>query len=310
MQTSSEENEVLTDWVSKSRQNEEIFKEIKEVWEISKPQEVPAHTLEVLNRIKEKVDNPLNKERNFRIQTWWFSAAVLLTGIFIFLLPRSGETPLLTALNTHGGEIKTVTLSDGTIVHLAPKSILKYPPSFKGALREVSLQGEAYFEVTKNSHQPFAVHSGKVVIKVLGTVFNVSANKTQPSIEVSLVEGRVEVSNEQDPENRYLLAPGQRLVYAKKEDRFYRNTFEKDEVTGWMEHNLMIRNESLLSAAEKIERMYDVKIVFEDQEITQSHLFATFKNKPLKYVLETIKTAANIGYHQEGKIIYLSRITK
>lgn len=307
MQTSSSENEQLTDWVSQSSRNEEIFKEIKEIWEHSKVREADATTLAALERFKTKTNaEPVTR----KIPTlWWYSAAAILIAIFgIFTL--SGlmqEKPLqYVTIKTHTGEIKNLKLSDGTTIHLAPQSSLKYPVAFGSKQRKVSLQGEAYFEVSKNKDKPFVVQSGTVMVKVLGTAFNVSSNETQPDIEVSLISGKVELSTADEPESRYLLSPGQRLVYNKKEARFYRNAFDTSEVTGWMTHNLSFRNESLLAAAQKIERMYGVKIVFEDQEITRSNLFATFKNKPLKYILETIKVAANIHYYQEGKIIYLS----
>ncbi len=97
-------------------------------------------------------------------------------------------------LNTKRGERKTLVLADGTKIWLSPSSSLEYPDQLKGKLREVKLEGEAFFEVAKDKQHPFVIHSGPLDTRVVGTSFNIQSYKTQPSSTVTVVTGIVQVS--------------------------------------------------------------------------------------------------------------------
>ena len=184
-------------------------------------------------------------------------------------------------------------MKDGTLVHLAPQSKLRYRN------REIILEGEAFFEVKEDAHKPFSVTAGKLLINVLGTRFNVSDSA------VSLVDGRVQVMVK---DSAYNLKPGDELYYNTKDERCYQRKYDVEAVTGWASALLVFRNETFASAALKIEKMYDVKIIFLDSETANSKLFATFSNKPLTYVLDIIKASDNLDYTIKGKNVYISRL--
>ncbi|WP_460557508.1 FecR family protein, partial [Hymenobacter daeguensis] len=226
------------------------------------------------------------------------------SGTYFFRKPAAALAYQL--CRTRAGEQQTVWLPDGSRVTLAPLSRLRFPATFGPASREVYLEGEAFFEVSKNPHRPFRVHSGSWVTQVLGTKFNVSAVRGASQTAVSLVEGKVQVFDKQE---HYLLAPGQQLLADQATGRIYRQAFNKAKVTAWRRNKLVFQNEKLGDVAGQIERLYGVKLVFADAATAEVRLWATFENEPLPAVLAALKLAGSLEYRQEGQVIYLRQPT-
>jgi len=115
---------------------------------------------------------------------------------------------VVVALN---GERKKVVLPDSTTVHLNSGSRLSYNKDFGKGNRQVWLNGEAFFEVTKDAAHPFLVNTDRMTVKVLGTVFNVKAYNTKEDIETTVVEGKVEVSLKEGAEKKVILLPSEKI---------------------------------------------------------------------------------------------------
>jgi transmembrane sensor len=124
------------------------------------------------------------------------------------LIYKQGDRVAMNTMSTPKGGQYQLTLADGTKVWLNAASSITYPTAFTGTLREVSITGEAYFEVTRNPKQPFVVKTPKEAITVLGTSFNVNAYADEPAMKTSLLEGSVKVGNA-------VLRPGQAYVNGK-----------------------------------------------------------------------------------------------
>ncbi|UOR04972.1 FecR domain-containing protein [Hymenobacter aerilatus] len=315
-QTSAEENDQLATWVAGSPENEQTFEQLKTVWQHSQTPPTPAATAAALHRLKVRPElasqapqpaAPLPQLRPKAIRRYRVALGVLLVvvlagaGIFFYLPTPSAPAYHLT--RTAAGQQQTLRLPDGSRVTLAPQSQLRYPTQFATGNREVYLEGEAFFEVSKNPHRPFRVHSGALVTRVLGTRFNVQARPGADQVAVSLVEGRVEVLDQQ---TTYQLAPGQQLLADRRTGRMYRQPFSPDRVTGWRQRQLIFQNEKLTDVADQIERLYGVKLVFADTATANVRLWATFRNEPLPQVLAALQEAGPIAYRREGYIIYLS----
>lgn len=116
------------------------------------------------------------------------------------------------ALITRKGEHKIIALADGSKIWLGSESEFLYPHDFKGSTREVTLSGEAFFEIAKDKKHPFIVHTGAATTKVLGTSFSVSAFKNQPEVKVSLITGKVEFATGKDVAT---LVPGNEIIFNK-----------------------------------------------------------------------------------------------
>ena len=200
-----------------------------------------------------------------------------------------------------GGEYQLV-LEDGTKVWLNAGSSLHYPTDFSRG-REVTLVGEAYFEVAKNSDFPFVVHSGKNSIKVLGTKFNVSAYP-QNNLYATLVEGSVEVSS--GTFSTTLLPDEQAVIVPSGQIGI--QTVDASLFTSWTQGRYEFRQTELKDIAEQLSRWYDVNIRFQDESL-QHRRFAgvIFRNDELGFATEIIEKVSNVKFIREGNEIYITQ---
>jgi transmembrane sensor len=317
-QTSSDENEQLATWVAHSPENERTFEQLKTVWQASQLPAAPAETAAALGRLKARLAQPTpattpapaRPVRQWRLRLArpaQLAAIVLLLVSALggaYFYPRPAAALAYRVCRTTAGPPQRLRLADGSVVMLAPQSQLRYPAQFTDSSREVYLEGEAFFEVTKDPRRPFRVHSGAWVTQVLGTRFNVSAVPGARQMAVSLVEGKVQVTDKQD---KYLLAPGQQLRADHATGRIYRQAFDHHQVLAWRSSKLVFQNEKLADVANQLERRYGVKLVFADSATAEVRLWATFDNEPLPRVLDALRLAGGLTYHREGQVIYLRR---
>ena len=196
------------------------------------------------------------------------------------------------------GQKSIITLFDGTKVILNADSKLKYPSRFNDSLRQVFLEGEAYFEVKHNPQKPFVVHSGELSTKVLGTKFNVSAFPVDNNIKVSLVEGKVVVSGEKFFNNSHevQLSPHQQFVYNVKSKKGKVRRFNLIKEIGWKDNRYIFDNESLSSALMKLGRAFGVKFELKIPDNRQYKIKANFNNESFWTIIEAIKYATKLNY--------------
>lgn len=313
-QTSTEENEILADWITASVAHERSFEEIKRVWLAVKTPD-PQASVEALASLKTRMHAEEQKSGLGMRMMWsskkWLSiaaAVILVMSCAILMIQQyiHFRPAALLEESTKAGQIKTILLMDGTKIVLAPKSIVKYPATFEAGHRNVELLGEAYFEVSKNPHQPFSVITPDMDVKVLGTHFNVNAIKNHGSTTVSLLEGRVAVNIKDDNNEEYTLRPGQELSFNRMNKQVFQHELDSVSVLGWMTKTLIFRNEKLSDAALKIEKMYGVKLVFENQATADTRLYAQFKNDALEDVLNILCESGNLNHRSYQNKIYIS----
>lgn len=187
-----------------------------------------------------------------------------------------------------------VVLSDGTQVWINSASRLRYPMAFSGKTREVYLEGEAYFEVAKNTEKPFIVHSGETSIQVLGTSFNVNAYEKE-SVRTALVEGKVQM---QAPDGHVLaLTPGFMGAYHKAMG-LNKERFDQEEVLGWKEGVYYFRDASLEQIGEVITRWFDLEVIFDDPELAQTHVTGLMEKKDLEGFLQDLQSTIGLKYNR------------
>ena len=159
---------------------------------------------------------PGARRKRYRIA--WIAAAacvVLLAGAwFVFFNTNPGREKaiVLQEISTPSKTIREIKLPDGSTVRLNEGSKLEYSNAFNDQLREVTLSGEAFFDVVKDKEKPFIIHANKVNIRVLGTAFNIKSYPGEGSVETSLIRGSVEVTINDEPGKKYILKPNQKLV--------------------------------------------------------------------------------------------------
>ncbi|GHE28689.1 FecR family protein [Sphingobacterium griseoflavum] len=218
------------------------------------------------------------------------------------------------------GQTKKLVLEDGTTVILNASSKLSYPKTFENAAqREVTLVGEAYFDVAKDSKKPFRIHTPRMEIRVLGTAFNVRDYREDKSAETSLVRGRVEIWKTGITDNKFVLAPRQKFVTTEPPQANDQHNVKSSEIaspktssniqtfvisekdghaveTEWMLKRITIQNEPLAQIVRRLERMYGIQITIRDKRIANQLYSATFDNERIDNVLKGLQAVSPFQY--------------
>lgn len=198
------------------------------------------------------------------------------------------------------GSEYSVTLSDGTRIHLNAKSELEYPVTFS-SVRSVKLQGEAYFEVTHNVHSPFIVHTGDVQVRVLGTKFNVSTYNAK-KILVTLVKGKVAVTSSSG--NETLHVGDQAQISEKNITKQQVNT---DTYISWVDGTYEFNDTPMDEIMQHLSLWYNVKIVFSSPDLKKIKFTgAILRKKPLGYTFELIQKISNLDFKKRNDEIIVT----
>ena len=250
-------------------------------------------------KVKQKYLFPY-QPRSLRIAASIAFLFVLVTGAFFVVNVLKQKSVAITwnEKKTVMGEKSIVTLLDGTKITLNADSKLKYPVRFGEESREVSLEGEAYFEVTHDAKKPFVVHTGRVSTTDLGTKFNVYAFPNEENIIVSLEEGKVEVSTNKSSAKKedVVLSPKQQLVYNKENETNTIEEFDLQKVIGWKDNILVFDNEPLSKVLVPLERYFGVKFEIADQSLANRNIKANFKNESFWTVVNVLEKATGLTY--------------
>lgn len=207
-------------------------------------------------------------------------------------------------LTTPKGGQYQLTLADGTKVWMNAGSKLIYPNIFAGKVREVELEGEAYFEVAENKGKPFVVKTASERVEVLGTRFNVSAYKKEALSSVTLLEGSVKVVLPNDFEK--IIHPGQQTVTQRNKMEVQK--INPEEVIAWKNGEFMFNNENLESVMRKLARWYDLEIEVSPALSEVSIWGSVSRYDDFSKVLEIIQmTDQNIRFKVEGRRVKLMK---
>lgn len=231
-------------------------------------------------------------------------AAILIAALFIgfsaseirYIFPSFTESELTNEFYAPEGQISEFKLSDGTRVWLNSGTRIKVPVSFNSKHRMLSMEGEAFFQVTKDPLHPFFVNTKELSVRVMGTSFNVSAYETEKNTEITLIEGTVGVK-EINGERLAKLFPGQQLVYEKATGAKVKREVDIIPYEAWRDGKMIFKDRTLEFISERLERWYSVKIAFNDKNVSQLKFTGTIlKNKPLSQILEIITLSAPIRF--------------
>ncbi|MBW8685304.1 FecR family protein [Chitinophaga rhizophila] len=308
-QTLPWEEDFLAEWLANAEENRQTYSVLKDIWQASGQQHNEAQTAAALQNVKQRIRRHtppviITLMKQYRTQ---IAAAAVVTGVIISSMFYLRHQPAKQAVaylekTAAPGQVLKVTMPDSTIIHLAPNSRLRYTAGFGKDDRNMILDGEAFFDVSKDAHHPFNIQAGELAVKVLGTRFNVTHYANSDSAAVSLVDGKVQVSLPAHPQS-FALQPGQELYYNSRKKQAYTRAYDVEAVTGWTSRLLVFRNESLGVVARRLEQLYDVEITFADPAMASYKLFAKFSDKPLHYILDVIKATDNLDYTINGKQI-------
>nr|WP_245228039.1 FecR domain-containing protein [Pedobacter petrophilus] len=201
------------------------------------------------------------------------------------------------------GEKVKLVLPDSSVVYLSAGSKLVWPSHFiKGSLRNIKLEGEAFFEVKRDPSSPFIVHSGTMQTQVLGTSFNIYAYPKDHTFSVAVRTGKVKVSANSKGKLKQLslLTPGMKLLYHLKEQNYSVGTAGIADVNAWVKNSFVFKDATLPNILLSLERYYNVNIELKSNKLSQCRFNATFSNKSINHVMEEIHIMS--GKHIQYKI--------
>jgi len=307
---STKEQVLLDQWISVSEENKIKFKVYEKLWKssgelvLSNSIDVEASLLETKKRIP---DFRIRKKPSF----YYFKVAavfILTMGLgFLFnyllgandFIDGTSETVYQEVRASYGTRTKLL-LADGSTVWLNSGSTLRFPVNFdKVEERVVELNGEGYFDVTKNESKPFIVNTAGLDVKVYGTSFNVSAYDEYDSMEVALVEGKVSlVKGEKGSRKEYMvLNPNDVVECDISEKRLSRISDAKiSRYMAWKDGKIVFYGDPIEKVVSKLEKWYNVDFEISDKALQNYRFTATFNDESLEQVLKLLSLSSPMEY--------------
>lgn len=329
----SEEKE-LTEWIQASPANKEEFIASRNIW-VNSSMGVIAHKTTTNKRWRDLHHKLGGKHRMmiryspaFLLKIASVVVVVFITGMLAaryMMDNRPEDRSIACEIVTPLGSRTNLTLPDGTNVWLNAGSKLTYDNTFNHNLRNVYLQGEAFFNVQPNKHKPFIVTAGKINIRALGTSFNVKAYSDENTVSATLVEGIIQVNGVNDHQFSYTLKPQQNITIVKSPThQFISATIGQNNdvvkapaspnkispvkpielssriktilYTSWKDSHWTIEGEPLGNLAVLLERRYNVKIHLDSPELNSYKFTGTIKNETFEQVLQFLRYTTPLKY--------------
>ena len=341
-----EEKQRLISWLGKDQENMKAFRQAESIWNAM---EIMAsgkefNTVAAFDRFKEMAQKrtPVRKRIPLRRTAEWFiriaAILIIVAGLsYLMLSDRHGKnaSAFVCEVVAPRGSKAQVVLPDGTRVWLNAESKLNYNNDFNRNSRDVYLEGEGYFEVTKNHLKPFVVNTADIKIRALGTTFNVKSYPGEKTVETTLIEGKVvleKLTSGNKRENLLTLKPNQRVIYYKDSELNAENLIDINRNAGksvtpikspksqiilndkvnpehdiaWKNNRLYFEDVSFQDLAVKLERRFGVTIHFMNEEIKQYPFSGRFDDIIIEQVLEALQFASPFYYKIIDKDIYIS----
>lgn len=293
-----QEKEEVARWLDADKKNMKEFLAERKLYDISIWQEEQI-------RVAGKVALD-KKQQTLRTVAIGFSkiAAIFIlafTLAYTFLLDKSVTEPAsMQTIFVPPGQRAELTLTDGTKVWLNAKTTFTFPNKFTADGRNVTLDGEGYFDVTKDPQKPFIVKTKQYDIKVLGTEFNVTAYSASSNFETSLIRGAVEVSSSTS-QAKMTLQPNTRTYV--ENGILKKGVIEHDTYFLWKEGLICFYDEPVDKMIEKLELYYDVKIDVQNKELLRNRYSGKFRTKDgVEHVLKVLQLNNKFTYTKDNDL--------
>ncbi|PQA60363.1 hypothetical protein C5O19_12315 [Siphonobacter curvatus] len=260
---------------------------------------------EILQRIHGTLGFEAPKVRRFRWAYGLAASIVLLISSVCVYYWMARDTQAI-SIQIPAGKVREITLPDGSVVWLNAATALHYAPDFNQN-REVFLEdGEAFFRVVHDEKRPFVVHAGNVQTRVLGTTFRVKAYQALETMQVSVVTGKVAVS--EGTKSLAVLEKNQEITYLKTEHKAIERTIDAAETVEWQTGNVVLKAVSFADIALAIENAYGVRVSFNRATFRNcvSSLAFQPQSQKLSEVLDLVKDIQGIQYEIKGKEVLIS----
>lgn len=315
-------------------------KRLVEQWFATLDEAIPERSSQENNAIEERIWNAIQHKTEeekpvLQMLIWkWAAAAVIFLALgWAGYQYKTSQNALLTNaavsnmsnknLTTETNETsqsKAIKLPDGSQIQLSPNSSIAYDPSFSGVQREVYLEGKAFFQVQRDTERPFFVHTGDVVTKVLGTSFWVNGSEDKSAIEVSVLTGKVSVSQHARADGTetsrikdgVILTANQRVKYTAQTRSFETGLVSNpvpvvaEKKGKQVAESFNFQDNPFSEVIEKLEQTYGIEIILEDEAFTGCLFSGNITKQPLFTKLDLLCNSVNASYEVRGTRILIS----
>ena len=299
-EASSEERRILIEWIRKPGIRNEFNLLCEQMWKEAAVEIDKTVEEEMWNHLQRNLDEPKilsPKKRRWQPIIYKVAATILLPvclGLATYFgvehMNKVSQDPFMVAVDY--GQKANLTLPDGTKVWLNSATHLSYDAEYNKSDRKIYLDGEAYFEVSKDQKHPFIVQTEHINVQVLGTHFNVDAYRNNPEVKTTLLTGSVAVSNKSNSV-RMILKPNEIAIYNKVGNKLTRQVTKnaKDEIS-WRDGEFIFDNLPLGEIARELSNSFDTPIHIADTSLQSYRISARFRNGE---DLETILSVEELG---------------
>lgn len=327
--TNPESTEIWEEWLSAHPERKEEFgkavdvvKTLLKARKANVPVDKNRSLLKLMNLIDREQSGSASGRRSYN--SIWFKIAAIglliigFAALFNVFHNRSSKNAdiVFNEIIVPLGEKAQIVLYDGTHVWINSASKLRYPVRFGDVSRDVSLEGEAFFDVAKNHGKTFVVNTRDVKINVLGTAFNVKCYPGDLKTQTIVVRGAVQVENMNGNHESTIIKPDEMATVMKKEEPGQSSSqispikidkVDPSNLVSWKDQVLVFAGESLEDLVIKMERWFNVRIRIEEEELKSERYNGKFvHNETVYQVLEAIKITTPINYRIEKDTIIIS----
>lgn len=291
-----EEKEEVARWLDADKKNMKEFLALRKLYDISIWQQEFAPVA------KDKLSLG-NKRWTLRSASFELAkvAAIFIlafTIVYSFLINEDNDSAKMQTIFVPPGQRAELTLTDGTKVWLNAKTTFTFPDKFTANNRRVTLDGEGYFDVTKNPEKPFIVNTERYDIKVMGTEFNVTAYSGSSVFETSLLKGAVEVFSPAK-DTKVSLEPHMRTY--EENGILKKDTIEHENYFLWKEGLICFYDEPVDKMIKKLQLYYDVKIDVQNKTLLNNRYSGKFRTKDgVEHVLKVLQLNNKFSYEKDN----------
>lgn len=312
--TTEEENRQLMEWFRQCASKEEFFMLFETAWKES-PDEMPRDVQErMYRRLSRELDEKKSKTILLRSRFSWkiwpqIAVACIIIVLGLVNYRMSDKQKQLSTQNfmvlAEKGQRAFITLPDSTKVWLNSDTKISYPADYGLKERNVTLVGEAYFEVAKNPDKRFIVEAKGMQVEALGTSFNVNAYQNDNKIIASLFSGSVRVSYDR---HVAILEPHESIRVDLLNRSFSRYKDESmQNIALWRKNEITFDGESLEEITHIMSRLYNTTICIEDESLKKVCYIGTIRNNNLENFIDIISLTTPVVYENKGDTVFLRK---
>lgn len=306
---SRQELEEFWQLMSELGENDFVLQELQELWQKEENARQPAH--DELDRVFSRVQQKISKyetgytpaaNRTGNRSMYIMAAASLLLCIAFgwWYFTHEPPTQSVPASLAEATQVRVIALPDGTVVTLNEDSYLDYPAVFSDSTREVTLTGEAYFDVKHDPGKPFMVHTGAFVTRVLGTAFNIRAYTKDSLLAVTVERGKVQVQRQDNKKALGILLAGDQVVIDKQSATPRLAKADVKKVIQWKDNDLLFDNIRYEDAALIIGRHFNVALKFSNEAMRNCRFTADLTGKSIEEILDILGDLTRSTWRREN----------